>query len=280
MDEILERARKVAIDSAREAGSILRGGFATGFWVKAKSPGDLVTELDLRAEEAILRKIRDEFPDHGILAEESGQGDSDSEYMWIVDPLDGTTNYSIHNPFFCTSVSLAFRKETVLGVTLAPMTGEVFHAQKGKGAWLEPMRGGEPARLNVSPEPDISRLLLSFCNGKEPGDREEIGRIFQALKPLAGDFDRYKAGALELAFTAAGRFGGYLANSQMSWDSSAGALLVREAGGKVTDFLGREWDIESRDILATNGLVHDRVLEIIKEIRNSQNDSRDPLTAA
>ena len=278
-DDVLRRAEKVAIAAAQEAGQILMDGFATGFWVKSKSPGDVVTELDFMSEEAILKRIREAFPDHAILAEESGKTESSSGpgksgYMWVVDPLDGTTNYSIHHPFFDTSISLAFRNETILGVTHVPMTGELFRAVKGQGAFLENLKTGKSTPLRVSQEGDISKMLLSFCNGKSREDRVEIARIFQVLKLLAGDFDRYRAGALEIAFVAAGRLGAYLANSQMSWDSSAGALLVREAGGKVTDFSGRPWDISSQDILATNGLVHDRILKIIKEIRSSQSDSQ------
>jgi myo-inositol-1(or 4)-monophosphatase len=260
--DILELARGVAFRSAREAGSILKDNFGKPYWVRDKSPGDALTEIDLRAEEAILGILRKEFPEHGILAEESGESETRSDYMWVVDPLDGTTNYSINNPFFCVSISLAFRNEVVLAVTYAPMSGELFHAVKGGGAFLN----GKQVR--VSGEGNLSRVLLSFCNGKSREDREEIGRIFSALKPVSRDFDRYKAGALELAFVAAGRFGAYLANSQMSWDSAAGDLLVREAGGKVTDFEGRPWNIRSPDILASNGEVHGEILETLKRIRN------------
>ncbi len=268
-EEVIKKAQEVAINAAREAGGILRGGFASDIWVKTKSRGDVVTEIDLKAEEVVLKIIREAFPDHAVLAEESGRSDNDSDYMWVVDPLDGTTNYSIHSPFFDTSVSLAYKNETVLGVTLVPMTGELFRAVKGQGAWLEPIRGGDPVRLRVSEETDISKLLITFCNGSSEKDKEEIARIFCDLKTRAGDFDRFKAGALEIAYVAAGRLGAYLANSQMSWDSSAGALMVREAGGEVTDFSGQEWNVESRDILATNGPVHAELIEILKRIRNS-----------
>ncbi len=266
---IPREAREVALKAAREAGRILRDNFGRAYWIKEKSRGDLLTEIDIMAEEAVIRIIREAFPGHAILAEESGHDKSPGDYMWVIDPLDGTTNYSINNPFFNVSVSLTCRNETVLGVTLAPMTGELFHAVKDQGAFLEPVGGGKPVPIRVSLEKDISRLLLSFCNGKSMEDKVEIGEIFSRLKPLAGDLDRYKSGALELAFVASGRFGAYLANSQMSWDSSAGALLVREAGGRVTDFEGKPWDINSQDMLATNGLIHEQVLGIIKEIRKS-----------
>jgi myo-inositol-1(or 4)-monophosphatase len=264
MDEqILEKAKQVALEAAREAGEILKQNFGKPYWIKDKSLGETLTEIDLKAEEAILKRIRQAFPDHGILAEESGQQEK-GDWLWVVDPLDGTTNYSINNPFFCTSISLAFQNQTVLGVTLAPMTGELFYAVKGQGSFLN----DKP--ISVSQESDLSKLMLSYCNGKSQEDKLEIGRIFSRIKPIARDFDRYRAGALELAFVACGRFGSYMANSQMSWDSSAGALLVREAGGKVTDFSGEEWNIRSQDILASNGMIHDQLLDIIKEIRNSE----------
>ena len=259
--EIINKAKEVAFRAAREAGEILKDNFGKAYWIRHKSGKETQTELDIKAEEAIISIIREAFPDHGILAEETGKKESPGDYLWVVDPLDGTTNYSINNPFFCTSISLAFRNDVVLAVTYAPMTGELFHAIKGQGAFLN----DKPIR--VSQEGDISELMLSYCNGKSQEDKVEIGRIFSRIKPIVKDFDRYKAGALELAFVAAGRLGSYMANSQMSWDSAAGALLVREAGGKVTDFEGRHWNIKSRDILASNGLIHEQLLDIIKEIR-------------
>lgn len=259
--EVIGKAKETAFRAAREAGRILKENFGKRYWVKDKPLQETLTELDLKAEEAIIGIIRKAFPGHSILAEESGHQESPGDYLWIIDPLDGTTNYSINNPFFCTSISLAYKGEVVLAVTSAPMSGELFHAIKGGGAFLN----GKPIR--VSKEGRISNLLLAYCNGKNPEDRVEIGRIFSRIKPVAKDLDRYKAGALELAFVAAGRLGSYMANSQMSWDSAAGDLLVREAGGRVTDFGGRPWSIHSSDIIASNGLIHEQLLGIIKEIR-------------
>jgi myo-inositol-1(or 4)-monophosphatase len=259
--EVIEKAKETAFRAAREAGRILKENFGKQYWVKDKPLQETLTELDVKAEEAIISIIREAFPGHAILAEESGHRESPGDYLWVIDPLDGTTNYSINNPMFCTSISLAFRGEVVLAVTSAPMSGELFHAIKGGGAFLN----GKPIR--VSKEGRLSNLLLAYCNGKSQEDKVEIGRIFSRIKPVARDFDRYKAGALELAFVAAGRLGSYMANSQMSWDSAAGFLLVSEAGGRVTDFSGKPWSIRSRDILASNGLIHEQLLEILREIR-------------
>jgi myo-inositol-1(or 4)-monophosphatase len=260
--EVIERARETGFRAARKAGGILMESFSGPYWVRHKPGMETQTEVDLKSEKAILSTIREAFPDHGILSEEAGRDESRGDYLWVVDPLDGTTNYSIKNPFFCTSISLAFRNDVVMAVTYAPVTGELFHAVKGRGAFLN------GKRVRVSREGRLANLLLSYCNGKSRGDKVEIGRIFSRIKPVVKDFDRYKAGALELAFVSAGRLACYMANSQMSWDSAAGALLVREAGGRVTDFGGRPWDIRSRDILASNGRIHGRLLKIIREIRS------------
>ncbi len=262
--ETIERARETAFRAAREAGEIIKENFSRPYWVRHKSGRETQTEIDLRAEKAILSIIREAFPEHGILSEEAGQKESPGDYLWVVDPLDGTTNYTIKNPFFCTSISLAFRNDVVMAVTYAPMTGELFHAVRGRGAFLN------GKRVRVSREGRLSNLLLSYCNGKSRKDKVEIGRIFSRIKPVVKDFDRYKAGALELAFVSAGRLASYMANSQMSWDSAAGALLVREAGGRVTDFEGRHWDIKSKDILASNGLIHRKLLDIIRGIRKER----------
>ncbi len=260
-ETIPKGAKEAALKAAEEAGKILRESFGRPYWVRDKAPGETLTEIDLRAEKAILGIIRKEFPEHAVLSEEAGASGK-SEWLWVIDPLDGTTNYSINNPVFNTSISLARNKEPLLAVTHAPMTGEVFSAVKGEGAFLN----GKPVR--VSEEADLGKLMLAFCNGKSREDRKEIGRIYSILVQSARDFDRYKAAALELAFVAAGRLGAFLSNNQKTWDSSAGALLVREAGGKVTDFHGRHWDLNCRDILASNGRVHQELLDKIKEARN------------
>ena len=158
MEPIPENAGQIAFRAAEKAGEILKENFGRVYWVKDKGAGETLTEIDLKAEKAMISIIREAFPDHGILAEESGESGQGSGWLWVIDPLDGTTNYSINNPFFCTSISLAYRNEAVLAVTYAPMSGELFHAVRGGGAFLN----RKP--IGVSKEADISNLLLSFCN--------------------------------------------------------------------------------------------------------------------
>lgn len=255
-------AREVIVNCIKEGGKILLEYFNKPYHIWEKSKGDIVTEADIKTEEKIKSIIQKNFPDHNILGEESGFQDYGSEYLWVIDPLDGTTNYSMKNPFFNVSVSLAKNQEIILACTYAPVTQELFFAEKGKGAFLN----GNP--IQVSQESNLSKLNLFFCNGSSKKDKKEIGKIFSELKLLAKDFDRLKSGALELAFVACGRAGGYIANNNRPWDSSAGSLLVKEAGGLVTDFEGNPWNVKSRDILATNGRIHKQILEIIHKIRN------------
>jgi myo-inositol-1(or 4)-monophosphatase len=250
--------REVAVRAAKEAGKITVDHFYRKHTVKTKTPRDLVTEVDIASEKRILDLIKKNFPDHSILSEESGKDQEASEYLWVVDPLDGTTNYSIKNPFYNVSIALTKNNKVILAVVYAPMTNEMFVAEKGKGAFLN------GKRIHVSPERDFSKLLFAYCHGSTFDEIERITKIFAKLKPAVRDFSRMRAGALELAFVACGRLGAYISSGSNPWDVAAGALLVREAGGRVTDFVGNEWNIERNDILATNKAVHERLVEILQ----------------
>ncbi len=256
---------KVAIRAVKEAGKVLMEGFDRVHKVEEKGAKEIVTEADLEAEKAILGILKEEFPDYSILSEESGEEMKGSERMWIVDPLDGTTNYSIRNPFFNSTVALAERVEgrwgVVSGVVYAPFLEEVFFAEKGEGCFLN----GEKIRISGE---DLGKMLLAYCHGKAPEDVRRAMKIMAELKPLCRDISRMRSGALELAFVACGRIGGFLSPGGRPWDSAAGSLLVKEAGGRVSDFSGGEWDAGpgSRDILATNGVVHEKIMGILKNI--------------
>ncbi|MBL7160810.1 MAG: inositol monophosphatase, partial [Candidatus Aenigmarchaeota archaeon] len=232
--------------------------------VEEKAQGEIVTEADKASEGIILGILRKEFPQYAILSEESGSS-GNGGMMWVVDPLDGTTNYSIRNPFFNVSIGLASKAEQgwemVSGVVYAPFTGEVFFAEKGEGSFLN----GD--HIQVSEE-ELSKALVTYCHGSTNEQVSRTVKMFSTLKPLCRDFSRMRAGALELAFVAAGRTGAHISPGGKPWDSAAGSLLVQEAGGIVTDFTGQAWSPEGmeRDILATNKVVHEKILEKIKEI--------------
>ncbi len=225
-----------------------------------KTGRDLITGMDFKSEKRILSILRKSFPHYSIYSEESGKKMKDSVYMWVVDPLDGTTNYSIKNPFFDVSIALMKRNEPVVGVVHAPATKEMFYAEKGRGAYLN------GKRIRVSKEFDISKTLLTYCHNSDDRNVMRITEVFRRIKPLPIDFNKMRAGALEIAFVAAGRVGCYLTCGFHSYDVAAGTLLVREAGGRVTDFEGKEFNSESKDFLASNGRVHDRILELLKGI--------------
>ncbi|NIO22567.1 MAG: inositol monophosphatase [Candidatus Aenigmarchaeota archaeon] len=250
----------VAIKAAKEAGKILERGFHDIQTVRMKTGRDLITGMDFKSEKRILSILRKSFPHYSIYSEESGKKMKDSVYMWVVDPLDGTTNYSIKNPFFDVSIALMKRNEPVVGVVHAPATKEMFYAEKGRGAYLN------GKRIRVSKEFDISKTLLTYCHNSDDRNVMRITEVFRRIKPLPIDFNKMRAGALEIAFVAAGRVGCYLTCGFHSYDVAAGTLLVREAGGRVTDFEGKEFNSESKDFLASNGRVHDRILELLKGI--------------
>ncbi len=250
----------VAIRAAKGGGKILETGFHNIHTIRMKTGRDLVTEMDVRSEKKILSILRKTFPDYSIYSEESGKEMKDSECMWIVDPLDGTTNYSIKNPFFNVSIALMKRNEPIVGVVHAPVTKETFYAEKGRGAYLN------GKKIRVSKESDISKSLLTYCHNSDERNVMRAIEVFRRIKPLAMDFNRMRAGALEIAFVAAGRVGCYLTCGFHSYDVAAGTLLVREAEGRVTDFEGNDWTPQSNDFLATNGKIHDKILELLKGI--------------
>ena len=250
----------VAIKAAKEAGKILVNGFNKIHTIEMKSKRDLVTEMDVNSEKKILSILTKEFPDYSIFSEESGKTVKDSDYMWVVDPLDGTTNYSIKNPFFNVSIALLRKGEPIVGVVYAPFTDEMIYAEKDKGAYLN------GKKIKVSKESDISKLLLVYCHNIDEKNTERMIEAFRRIKPIPIDFNRMRSGALELAFVAVGRVGGYLTCGFHSYDVAAGTLLVREAGGKVTDFKDEEWTPESEDLLATNGKVHVKLLELLEGV--------------
>ena len=261
----MERIRATAEKAVREAGANARDNFFRQHTIEMKTPRDVVTEVDVQNEKAIIAAIRNEFPGHAIVGEESGtlttREREGKEYTWFVDPLDGTTNYSVQNPFFDISVGIARDGEPVMAFVYAPMIDEMFFAEKGKGAFLN------GKRIRVSGEGDIGKSLLVYCHNNNEQDIARAVKAFSLLKPKAKDFSRMRAGALELAFVGAGRLGAYLSTGTHSWDVAAGSLIVREAGGRVTDFSGNDWSLGSRDILASNGAVHEKLVEILREIK-------------
>lgn len=218
----------------------------------------MVTEADHASEKAIIEVIKKTFPDHFILTEESGELPQDSAYKWIVDPIDGTINFAHGIPINCVSIGVEYNGEIVLGMVFNPHINELFFAEKGKGATLN----GIPIRVSSETDAMKSCLVTGFPYtyiNTPKGPLEVFDRLIREGVPVR----RLGSAAIDLCWTAAGRFDGFYEHKLEAWDSAAGYLIVEEAGGKVTDFSGNPFSVYQHPILATNGLIHDEMLRII-----------------
>jgi len=249
-----------AVQTAREAGRILAERFGRITEVSHKGEIDLVTEADLASERFIIERIRNYYPRHAILAEESGPSDAGerrSDYVWIVDPLDGTTNYAHGYPVFAVSIALEHQGEILLGVVYDPMRDELFAAERGAGATLN------GRRIRVSDVEDLNKAMLCTGFPYDVRERGEFVRHFRNFIMTAQAVRRDGSAALDLAYVASGRFDGFWEEGLNPWDVAAGALLVEEAGGRVTDYQGRPFSIYRAPVLASNGLVHEAMMRVL-----------------
>lgn len=250
---------RTAIAAARRAGTILKARLGRKRKVGYKGAVNLVTEMDILAEKLIVGEIRSHFPDHAVMAEESGTVEKASPFRWIIDPLDGTTNYAHDFPVFCVSIALARDEEVILGVVYDPTREELFTAEKGKGARLN------GRKIRVSSESNLSRSLLATGF---PYDLRE-SRVnnfdhFHNFAVRAQAVRRTGSAALDLCYVAAGRFDGFWEMKLAPWDMAAGGLIVSEAGGRLTDFGGKPLKLSGKQVLASNGKVHRTMLGIVK----------------
>lgn len=258
----LEKIRKIALGAALEAGELQLKYFRKRLQVREKARSSLVTEVDLRSEALIRRKLEKHFPSFQFLGEESGEiaGRAASAPMWHVDPLDGTTNFVHGFPMFCVSIGLALGAQPIVGIIHIPTLNETFHGAKGCGAKLN------RAPLKVSGRKNLSQCLLTtgFAYLKETKRLSPEIRKFERAHLEARAVRRPGAAAIDLAYVAAGIFDGFWERNLSSWDICAGALLVSEAGGKVTDYEGEPFSLNGREILATNGKIHKEMRRIIR----------------
>ena len=259
--------RDAATELARAAGAILREGHGRAHRPERKGRIDLVTEYDRRSEALLVEGIRRRFPGHAILAEESGAHAGEAAgaadpVRWIVDPLDGTTNFAHNYPFFGVSIGVEAEGRPAAGVVYDPVRDELFAAAAGQGATLN----GEPIRVS-----DIARVEDGLLVTGFPYDvREHPGRtlpLFQAFLMRAQAIRRDGSAALNLCYLACGRFDGFWEISLSPWDMAAGTLIVREAGGLVTAYDGGEFHLDGRQILASNGTLHEEMRAIIAGAR-------------
>ena len=252
--EILKTAEALA----REAGALLREELGGVRSVEYKGAIDLVTEMDKKAEDLIVRGILERFPDHGILTEESVETPGASSFRWIIDPIDGTTNYAHGYPVFC--VSIAFEDSGVVrsGVVFDPMLGECFSAERGSGAFLN----GSPMTVSKTPSLDKSLLATGFPYDLRTSSENNLDN-FSAFALRAQAIRRAGAAALDLSNVACGRFDGFWELKLKPWDVAAAALILEEAGGTITGLKGQDFKILDGDVVATNGLIHEEMLEVL-----------------
>ena len=259
-----------AVAMAKEAGALLRDRLNTNFSVSHKGAIDLVTEVDVASETLIRERISTRYPRHQILAEEGGLAESSSAYRWIVDPLDGTTNYAHGYPIFCVSIALEYKGELVLGVVYDPMRDELFAAEKGSGAALN------NRTVHVSKTSELTKSLLStgFPYDIRTAKMTNLDH-WKNFAMHAQALRRDGAAALDLCYVACGRFDGFWELNLSAWDMAAGAVIVEEAGGRVSDFSGGKLSVYTPEIIASNGLIHTSMIEVIAMAQTRKQDRGD-----
>ena len=252
--------REAAVKAAREAGRILRERLGTTIAVEYKGDVDLVTEVDRRAEEVVVGFLRDNFPDHGILAEEGGGRESARGARWIIDPLDGTTNYAHGFPFFCVSIAFEDAGRVICGVVYDPVRDELFAAERGRGAQLN------GSALKVSTTGDLSRALLAtgFPYDIRTSSDNNLDH-FARFAVRAQAIRRAGSAALDLSYVACGRFDGFWELKLRPWDVAAASLIVTEAGGRVSDFRGGPFTLSGGETLASNGLLQEEMVAVLQK---------------
>jgi myo-inositol-1(or 4)-monophosphatase len=245
---------------AREAGGLIMGYFRQHVKIEYKGAVDLVTVADRESEALILQRIRRQFPAHDVMGEEGARIETGSEYKWYVDPLDGTTNFAHGYPVFCVSLAVERSGKRIAGVIYDPTRDEMFTAALGSGAQLN----GEP--IHVSSTTNLGECLIATGFPSQKRHKNPNIYFYHQLTLRTHGVRRAGSAALDLCNVASGRYDGFWEFNLNPWDTAAGVLIVQEAGGTATDFSGGEFQIASRETLATNGLVHDALMREFKEI--------------
>lgn len=251
-------------DLAREAGALLLKHFGR-VRIEYKGGVDLVTAADRASEALIVERLRARYPRHDIVAEEGGGNESGAEYRWYVDPLDGTTNFAHGLPLFAVSIALERQGRLVAGVVYEPVLDELFAAQAGQGASLN------GKRIQVSGVQSLREALVATGFPTHKRHKNPNIHFYHAITLRSHGVRRLGAAALDLCYTACGRFEAFWEFNLKPWDTAAGSLIAREAGGRVSDMVGGEYDLTSPEVLASNGLVHEELQGLFEEIFAGRN---------
>jgi len=244
---------------ARRAGDFLMEHFREdpGLLRMRTTAKEAATAYDKAADSLVVRAIREAHPGHSILSEEGGMLAGDLDWLWVVDSLDGTADFADWNPLFAVCLALRHKEELVLGAVYAPAIGEFYVAEKGQGAYLN------GRRIRVSDISSLADSYIFYCEGGEK-DRARTGRLMGWVYPQVKDIRKLGSAGLETAWVAAGKGEAYFTTAIEPWDVAPGVLLVREAGGQVTDFAGRPWQLERSDLVFSNGRVHSGLLDLLR----------------
>jgi myo-inositol-1(or 4)-monophosphatase len=253
---------KICQQATKEAGMFLAKQFTT--WsrqqTKYKTARETVTWCDKASEKIIFKHLKKNFPSYDILSEETDFKETKSDYLWTVDPLDGTDNFSTHNPFFAVSISLLYKKQIVLGVSYFPLLKESYWAVQGQGAW----KNGK--KIHVSKINKLNKAVTTYCHGSTLKDNKKAFRLYKHFRLKAVDCSHFGSTVLELAMVAAGHTEALMVSGLRLWDVATGVILIREAGGKVTNWAGQNWQVGERTIVASNKILHSTLLKDIKKL--------------
>lgn len=259
---------------ARECGQIIRDGYQTiKTWRTKADPGDVVTEIDEASERHVIERIRAAFPDDGILSEECGRCvEGSNGAVWVIDPLDGTRNFTLHIPFFCVSIARAVNGVVEWGAIYDPVHDEMFHAVRGGGAYLN----GEP--ISVSRDQTLENGLFNISWVNRKADPKRFIEYIDRLSGQTSYFRRFGSAALVMAYVACGRLHGYVQGGVNAWDVAAGIVLVEEAGGRATDFAGQPIDLGRKniEIVTANPSIHKSLIDVVNHAGHRRNSPKTP----
>jgi len=258
IDQVLLFITEVITSAGAEVLSYYRGNFRIEGKNEGESSIDIVTDADRASEDIIVEAIRQRFPDHDIVTEERAPEISGSPWKWFIDPLDGTVNFSHRYPVFCVSIALAHEDRLVAGMIYDPLRGELFQAARGRGAFLNDL----PIRVSAADRLERSIVATGFPYDRATDPDNNVAEFSRVVTRVQG-IRRGGSAAIDLAYVACGRLDGFWELKLKPWDMAAGMLLVSEAGGRVTDGTGNPTDVYTYCVVASNGLIHDRLVEII-----------------
>ncbi len=256
-----DELKRVLLETIRLGGAVIKSNFDADYKVYSKKTvNDLVTEIDKKAEDVIIGNIKKHYPSHQILSEEIGSMETNSEYKWIIDPIDGTVNFVHGIPICCVSIGVEKEGEIIMGAVYNPMLEELFVAEKGAGALLNNM----PIKVSPKSEIESSCLVTGFPYRWADVDKDPV-KVFETFIRQGLPVRRLGSAAIDLCWVACGRFDGFWEYNLNPWDIAAGYLIIEEAGGKVTNFKGEPYSVYDKQTLATNGKIHEDMLRLINQ---------------